>query len=166
MAPVLPLGSGVLALGVFHSRSTFKVRAVAPRADDIRRPTLYTVIGIPFLLLVACVAVGQMSAITEEYRTKATFLTAFPSFVDWRDEAFTGSAAPFVICVVGDFRFGTSLAEFTRSSASHKRRVEVRWMHKDDELRKCHILFVSSSESKRYAKVLQSVQGRRRAHGR
>jgi asparagine synthetase B (glutamine-hydrolysing) len=37
--------------------------------------------------------------------------------------------------------------------------VEVRWIHKDDELRKCHILFVSRSESKRYAKVLQSVQG-------
>ena len=35
----------------------------------------------------------------------------------------------------------------------------MRWIHKDDELRKCHILFVSRSESKRYAKVLQSVQG-------
>jgi hypothetical protein len=32
-------------------------------------------------------------------------------------------------------------------------------MHKDDELRECNFLFVSSSESKRYAKVLQSVQG-------
>lgn len=39
------------------------------------------------------------------------------------------------------------------------RRVEVRWVHKDQELRSCHILFVSRSESKRYARVLQVVQG-------
>jgi hypothetical protein len=32
-------------------------------------------------------------------------------------------------------------------------------VHKDQELRNCHILFVSRSESKRYARVLQIVQG-------
>jgi hypothetical protein len=32
-------------------------------------------------------------------------------------------------------------------------------VHKDPELRSCHILFVSQSQAKRYAKVLQAVQG-------
>lgn len=100
-----------------------------------------------------------MASVTQEYRIKATFLATFPSFIDWREEAFPGATAPFLVCVVGDFQFGTSLAEFTRTSSPHGRRVEVRWMHKDADLRKCHILFVSRSEAKRYAKVLQKVQG-------
>ena len=100
-----------------------------------------------------------MTSVNEEYRTKATFLATFPNFIDWPDNAFPESAAPFLVCVVGDYQFGTSLAEVTRSSSPHKRRVEVRWIHKDAELRKCHILFVSRSESKHYPKVLQLIQG-------
>jgi hypothetical protein len=37
--------------------------------------------------------------------------------------------------------------------------VEVRWIHRDADFRKCHILFVSRSESKRYPRVLQLIQG-------
>jgi hypothetical protein len=32
-------------------------------------------------------------------------------------------------------------------------------VHKDEELRTCHIAFVSRSESKRYAKLLQILEG-------
>jgi hypothetical protein len=114
--------------------------------------------GTLFLLLAAHPAAAQGS-VTSEYRTKASFLATFPSFIDWPESAFSAAQAPFVVCVVGDFRFGTSLAEVTRSASAHGRRVEVRWVHKDQELRNCHILFVSRSESKRYAQVLQVVQG-------
>jgi YfiR/HmsC-like len=115
--------------------------------------------GISVLSSVARSACAQMTTVTKEYRTKATFLATFPSFIDWPEDAFPAGTAPFLVCVVGDFQFGTSLAEVTRSSLPHGRRVEVRWVHKDSELRKCHILFVSRSEAKRYARVLQLVQG-------
>jgi hypothetical protein len=75
------------------------------------------------------------------------------------DDAFAKSESTFVMCVVGDFQFGTSLAETTRGILAHGRRVEVRWVRKDSELRTCHVLFVSRSEGKRYAKLLQAVQG-------
>jgi hypothetical protein len=61
--------------------------------------------------------------------------------------------------VRGDFSCGTALAEFARGASPHGRRVDVKWVHKDQELRDCQIGFVSRSESKRYAKVLQAVQG-------
>jgi hypothetical protein len=115
--------------------------------------------GISALLSVVWSAGAQITTVTKEYRTKATFLATFPSFIDWPEDAFPAGTSPFLVCVVGDFQFGTSLAEFTRSSFPHGRRVEVRWVHKDSELRECHILFVSRSEAKRYAKVLQLVQG-------
>lgn len=35
----------------------------------------------------------------------------------------------------------------------------MRWVHKDQELRDCHIAFVSRSEAKRYAKLLQALEG-------
>ena len=111
-----------------------------------------------FLLFAAWSATAQGS-VTSEYRNKATFLATFPSFIDWPESAFSAVGAPFVVCVVGDFRFGTSLAEVARNASAHGRRLEVRWVHKDQELRSCHILFVSRSESKRYAQVLQVVQG-------
>ena len=118
-----------------------------------------TALGTVFVLLAVWPAAAQMAALTAEYRSKANFLATFPSFIEWPDEAFSKSGAPFVLCVVGDFQFGTSLAEMTRSVSPHGRRVEVRWVHKDPELRNCHLLFVSRSEAKRYAKVLQVVQG-------
>jgi len=37
--------------------------------------------------------------------------------------------------------------------------VEVRWARKEQDLRACHILFVSRSEGKRYGSIFKSIQG-------
>jgi hypothetical protein len=36
--------------------------------------------------------------------------------------------------------------------------MEVRWAHRDEELRGCHVAFISRSESKHYAKILQVLK--------
>ena len=100
---------------------------------------------------------SAQQSVAAEYHSKANFLATFPSFVEWPDGTFASTAAPFVICVRGDFSFGTALAELARSASPHGRRVEVRWAHKDSELRDCQIVFVSRSEAKRYTKVLQAL---------
>jgi YfiR/HmsC-like len=94
-----------------------------------------------------------------EYGSKANFLTTFPTFVEWPDDAFPSPQAPFVVCVRGDFSFGTSLAERARGEAPHGRRIEVRWVHKDQDLRSCHIAFISRSEVRRYSEIVQGVTG-------
>jgi hypothetical protein len=94
-----------------------------------------------------------------EYRSKANFLAAFPSFVDWPDTAFSSAQAPLFLCVRGDFSFGTLLAEQARGTSPHGRRIEVRWVHNDQDLRACHIVFISRSETKRYTKLLQTLEG-------
>jgi hypothetical protein len=106
----------------------------------------------------ASVLASQQST-PPEYKSKANFLATFPSFIEWPETAFSSAEAPFLICVRGDFSFGTSLAEAARGASSHGRRVEVRWARKDQELRNCHIVFVSRSESNRYAKLLRGVEG-------
>jgi hypothetical protein len=110
-------------------------------------------------LLLAPHSTTAQGSVPPEYRTKASFLTMVPSFVEWPESAFTSSEAPFLVCVLGDFRFGTVLAEFARNASPHARHIDVRWMRKDQELKNCHLLFVSNSEATRYAKILKTVQG-------
>jgi YfiR/HmsC-like len=117
-------------------------------------------LGLTLILLFVPGSVSAQASVPAEYRAKASFLATFPSFIDWPESAFLSAQAPFLVCVLGDFRFGTALAESARSASPHGRLVDVRWVRRDREARNCQILFVSESEAKRYAGILQAVQGR------
>jgi hypothetical protein len=117
-------------------------------------------LGLILILLFVPRSVSAQASIPAEYRAKASFLTTFPSFIDWPESAFLSAQTPFLVCVLGDFRFGTALAESARSASPHGRRIDVRWVRHDQEARNCQIVFVSESEAKRYAGILQAVQGR------
>lgn len=80
-------------------------------------------------------------------------------FVEWPPEAAASLPRPFALCVYGDFVFGTTLAEMTRATNVHGSRVEVKWVRKEADLRACDLVFVSRSEEKRYARILQNLWG-------
>ena len=96
-----------------------------------------------------------------EYRAKANFLSKVSGFVEWPADALPLNHGPFLVCVLGSFSFGTSLAELSRGTTVHGGRLEVRWIRKDEESRSCHILFVSQSEQKRYRRVLEKLSGQK-----
>jgi hypothetical protein len=98
-------------------------------------------------------------AATIEYRAKANYLAKFPNFVEWPENALPRGDAPFLLCVFGEYHFGISLAEITRGATIHGRRLEARWIPKEEDLHSCQILFVSRSEQRRYRHVLQAVSG-------
>src|SRR5271170_1412072 len=92
-------------------------------------------------VLACAVAVGMMAALgvsgvaaqyeeSGEYRHKAMFLAQFPNFIEWPESAFAQPKSSFLICVFGDFSFGTSLAQATSNSSIHGRKLEVRWVKK------------------------------------
>ena len=90
-------------------------------------------------------------------QTKASYLATFPSFIEWPETAFA-SEAPFLVCVIGDFRFGTALAEL--------RGIHPLWPAdrrslgaQERGLKELSLLFVSNSEAKSYARILKIVQG-------
>lgn len=105
--------------------------------------------------------INGQSLFSDEYRAKANYLAHFPSFVEWPEDAWPSRDAPFLICVFGNYAFGTSLAELTRGETVRERPIEIRWMRNLDELRSCQVLFVSGSEQKRYEQVLEAVRGGR-----
>lgn len=93
-----------------------------------------------------------------ESQAKARFLANAPSFVEWPSAAFATPTAPLLICVHGDFSFGTVLAEFTRGESVKGRQLEVKWVHAEQSLAGCQLVFVTRSMAKRYGKVLESVK--------
>jgi uncharacterized protein DUF4154 len=117
-------------------------------------------VGVALFLVSVSPSFPAQTATAPEYLAKANYLANFPSFVEWPPEAFPTGKAPFLVCVFGDFSFGTSLAELSRGTLVHDRRLEIRWIHKPQELSSCHILFVSRSEQKKYSRALDVVRGR------
>jgi hypothetical protein len=135
-----------------------------PRANPSVRPARHRswpTIAVPsaFAFLIFTFSLAVHASASPEYRAKAQFLATFPNFIDWPDSAFPSPQSSILLCVRGDFGFGTALAEFTRGISVHGRAIEVRWVRKDEDLRACHIVFVSHSEASRYAKLLQTLEG-------
>ena len=116
-------------------------------------------LGIALSLLFLPPPFQAQTSPSPEYHAKAHFLSKFPIFVEWPEYARPTGHAPFLICVFGDFSFGTSLAEKTRGTAIHEKPIEIRWIRRQPELKSCQILFVSRSEQKRYSQVLEAVRG-------
>jgi YfiR/HmsC-like len=114
--------------------------------------------GMTFSLLLYAQPIQAEPQSGEEHRSKASFLSKFPLFVEWPEGALPSAGAPFLICVFGDFSFGASLAETTRRTTVHDKRVEARWVHKEQELLACQIVFVSQSERKRYNRILEALR--------
>jgi hypothetical protein len=130
-----------------------------PTALGLRSRAMLRLLAALSLLLTPLPLPAQNST-APEYLAKANYLANFPSFVDWPPEALPSGNVPFLICVFGEFAFGTSLAEMTRGTTVHDRHLEIRWIHKLQELSSCQILFVSRSEQKRYNHALDVVRGR------
>ena len=140
-------------------RACRPTRWVSSRGGPVLRRKSVAIVLVIAIGLVLPVATAAQEYVPSESRNKAAFLATFPSFVDWPDGAFSSPDSPLTTCVLGDFRFGTTLAEVSRDAAPHGRRIAVRWIRNDQQIRGCHVLFVSSSELARYAKVIAVVQG-------
>src|SRR6185503_1902006 len=95
---------------------------------------------------------------SSEYELKAAFIYNFAKFVEWPVEAFPDKGAPIVVGVVGDDPFNGSLDSVVGKSANG-RQVAIRRLSASQDLRSCHMLFVSSSEWKRLGEIVASVDG-------
>jgi uncharacterized protein DUF4154 len=104
-------------------------------------------------------ALHAQGQVNPEYRTKASYISKFPRFVDWPADTINSPRTSFLICVIGDYPFGISLSQLVLGKTFRNHRYEVRWVHNPTESRSCQILFVSKSEQKRYRLLLDMVSG-------
>ena len=93
-------------------------------------------------------------AVSKEYQVKAAFLFNFVQFVEWPPGAFTNSDTPICIGVLGEDPFGTALEETVRGETVHNRKLIVERSRRVENLKDCHLIFISKSETERVPEIL------------
>jgi hypothetical protein len=105
--------------------------------------------------LLAPVAQGQNA---EEYQIKAAFLYNFAKFVEWPSQTFQSTAAPIVICVLGQNPFGHALEEAVAGKVVAGRGLITREVADVKQSSSCQILFIGVSERKRWRDILAGIK--------
>ena len=95
-----------------------------------------------------------------EYQLKAVFLFNFAQFVEWPPEAFPEAQTPLVIGILGEDPFGAYLDETVRGETVNNRPLTVQRYSQVEEIKTCHVLFISRSEAYRLEQILASLKGR------
>ena len=112
------------------------------------------------LLLLSTLSSAQVRAPeSNEYQIKAGFLINFVKFVEWPAESFADGGAALVIGLIGDDPFGGALDEMVSGKTINSRRLEVRRLKWGQDLKGCHLLFVSTSERKRLSQIIDALKG-------
>ena len=93
-----------------------------------------------------------------EYQVKSLFLMNFVKYVDWPPGSFVAGDAPIVIGLYGEDKFGDELRTVVEGRTISGRRITIQPIQLEEDLGKCHILFVSDSEKNRLAEILAPVK--------
>lgn len=94
-----------------------------------------------------------------EYQVKAAFLYNFAKFIEWPPASFSSDSAPFLICVLGRDPFGKELQNITREKMVNGHRFEIDRLSDLQQIRGCHILFVSAAEKTPLTQILEKLRG-------
>jgi hypothetical protein len=98
--------------------------------------------------------------LSQEYQLKAMYLKKIPSFVEWPPSAASASKTAFRFCTVGDYPFGTRLADEVRGDSVSGQKIELQWIRNEQGLDGCRVIFFSRSAEKRYGKILEGLKGK------
>lgn len=98
--------------------------------------------------------------VSREYQLKAVFLYNFAQFTEWPENAFAAPNAPIVIAVLGANPFEGLLEDTVRGETVHGHPLAVAHYHRADEIKACHILFISQSETRHMDDIMKSVRGK------
>jgi hypothetical protein len=106
----------------------------------------------------AAVSLAAQAPAVSEHEIKAAFVYNLAKYVDWPAETLPAPESPILLCVVGKDRFGNAFSAIDGRKAQG-RDVRVRRGLAPEEIRGCHIAFVSDSEARRVGAVLAQASG-------
>lgn len=141
-----------------------------PRTAGERVARVLVAAAIEFLrrrgLLILLFAVIHLTAaptpaqVSKEYQLKAVFLWRLAQFTQWPSEAFENPNSPIVICVLGENPFGDALNAAVAGETAHGRNFVVRHHRAVDQVRSCHILYISSAGPRQAKDISAALAGR------
>jgi hypothetical protein len=94
-----------------------------------------------------------------EYQVKSALLLNFVRYSDWPATAFANPSSPYIVGVTGRDPFGKDLEKVFERKTVKGRSFVLRRVSGEQEMRACHLLFVSSSERRRARDLLQKLSG-------
>jgi hypothetical protein len=132
------------------------------RAADECAQRLFSarVLLAPACLLATSANLLAQTGPSAEYQIKAVFLFNLAQFVEWPAKAFVEPGAPLVIGVLGEDPFGSYLDETLRGEKVHNRPLVLQRYRRVSEIKVCHVLFISRSETDRLEQIFASLRGR------
>jgi YfiR/HmsC-like len=114
---------------------------------------------LALLATVSAARIGSAEKPAGEYELKAAFLYTFAQFTEWPAEVFPGPGAPLIIGIVGDDPFGRILDDTIKEESIHGRPTVIRRIERGEDLKSCHLIFVSSSERRQLPQILAEIKG-------
>ncbi|HJQ22981.1 MAG TPA: YfiR family protein [Blastocatellia bacterium] len=115
--------------------------------------------AVSALLAALIIGPSAPAQTANEYQVKAAFLFNFVKFIEWPAEAFSDDGAPLVIGVIGQDPFGGHLDQAISGKSVNGRQLLVRRFKWGEDVRACHVLFISASERKHLAQIIASLRG-------
>lgn len=101
-----------------------------------------------------------LTAQPREYQVKAAFVYNFAQFVLWPTTAFTNTAQPFEIGILGDNPFGKSLEETVKGETINGRQIVIVESSRIEKLAGCQILFITKSASAHLDDIFQKLDSK------
>ena len=92
-----------------------------------------------------------------DFQVKAAYLYNFGRFIEWPANVTPAKTGYFNICVVGEDPFGAALDATLSGELIGNQKVVARRITSPHEASECRILFISSSETKRLNKIIESL---------
>lgn len=117
-------------------------------------------VSLIFLLLLSTGGRAQnaVDATFSEYEIKAAFLYNFAKFVEWPETVFVDSARSVYIGILGKDPFGSVIDKTIANKKVKGKPLAIRRFQKLEDLKLCHILFISASEKDSVTQILDTVE--------
>lgn len=116
-------------------------------------------LGLACLWLAGGLPAAESGARVSEYQLKAAYLYNFTQFTDWPPSAYPATKSPIVIGIVGEDPFGQKMDNVVSGEVVRGRSLVVKRLRADEDLRSCHVLFISRSEQERLPALLSQLKG-------
>ena len=135
----------------------------------------FAVLALAFFVTPIALKANDDSTVSREYQIKAAFLYNFIKFVDWPEEKSADSNKPITIGIIGKDPFGNAF-DPVEDKDTKTRKVLIKRFKTFEELkkagekdkslldreiesmRKCHLLFICSSEEKSVGEITNLVK--------
>ena len=127
----------------------------SPRALVCLRRFLVAGIAALALTLVAGMLAAQEQSV-EEHEVKAAFVLKLVNFVQWPGE---GGGRDLIIGFIGADTTSDALQRQAAGQSVNGRKIVVRRLGLDGDLKACQVIFVGASEGKSTLTVLERVRG-------